>query len=140
MRELIAPADAGGAVVVARNIDYIHHDLQRLRFILILVALGALAAASLLAALASRATLAPVLRLTAAAERIARTGDPSERVAEEGGGELQRLGGAFNTMLGALEESLETQRRFVADASHELRTPLTSVLSNLELLEHSLTG
>jgi two-component system sensor histidine kinase MprB len=135
LREIVAPADAGGAVIVARNIDYIHHDLERLRFILSVVALGALAAAALLAALASRATLAPVLRLTAAAERIARTGDPSERVHEGGRGELQRLGGAFNTMLGALEESIETQRRFVADASHELRTPLTSMQTNIEVLK-----
>ena len=38
-------------------------------------------------------------------------------------------------MLGALEESLETQRRFVADASHELRTPLTSMQTNIEVLK-----
>jgi two-component system, OmpR family, sensor histidine kinase MprB len=134
LRQFVMPV-SGGAVLVSTQIDYIHHDLERLRLILILVAVGALAAAAALAALASRATLAPVLRLTAAAERIARTGDPSERVDEEGGGELQRLGGAFNTMLGTLEESLETQRRFVADASHELRTPLTSMQTNIEVLK-----
>ena len=142
LRELVVPTvdpvfGTTAAIVVARNIDYIDHDLERLRFILILVSLGALAAAAGLAALASRATLAPVLRLTAAAERIARTGDPSERVSEGGGGEIARLGGAFNTMLGALEESLETQRRFVADASHELRTPLTSMQTNIEVLRQS---
>jgi two-component system sensor histidine kinase MprB len=38
-------------------------------------------------------------------------------------------------MLGALEESIETQRRFVADASHELRTPLTSIQTNIEVLK-----
>ena len=134
LRQKVIPV-SGGAIVVSTQIDYIHRDLERLRLILILVSLGALGAAALLGALASRATLAPVLRLTAAAERISRTGDPSERVAEEGGGELQRLGGAFNTMLGALEESLETQRRFVADASHELRTPLTSMQTNIEVLK-----
>jgi two-component system sensor histidine kinase MprB len=134
LRQTVVPV-AGGAIVISTQIDYIHRDLERLRLILILVSLGALGAAALLGALASRATLAPVLRLTAAAERIARTGDPSERVTEEGGGELQRLGGAFNTMLGALEESLETQRRFVADASHELRTPLTSMQTNIEVLK-----
>jgi two-component system sensor histidine kinase MprB len=134
LREVIAPADAGGAVVVARNIDYINKNLDRLRLILILVGIGAIAAAAALAALVSRATLAPVLRLTAAAERIARTRDPSERVDAEGGDEIARLGGAFNTMLGALEDSLETQRRFVADASHELRTPLTSMQTNIEVL------
>jgi two-component system sensor histidine kinase MprB len=133
LREIIVPI-TGGAVVVARDIDYIRHDLDRLRLILILVSLGAVAAAAALGALVSRTTLSPVLRLTAAAERIARTGDPSERVPQTGGGELARLGGAFNTMLGALETSLETQRRFVADASHELRTPLTSMQTNIEVL------
>ena len=49
--------------------------------------------------------------------------------------ELSRLGTAFNTMLGALEDAIETQRRFVADASHELRTPLTSMQTNIEVLK-----
>ena len=135
LREIIAPIP-GGAVVVARNIDYIDHDLGRLRLILILVSLGGVAAAALAGAIVSRATLAPVRRLTGAAERIAKTGDPSERVADAGGrDELARLGTAFNTMLAALEDSLETQRRFVADASHELRTPLTSLQTNIEVLK-----
>jgi two-component system sensor histidine kinase MprB len=75
-----------------------------------------------------------VRRLTAAAERIAETGEPSERVPGGGKGELARLGASFNTMLASLEESLETQRRFVADASHELRTPLTSLQTNIDVL------
>jgi two-component system sensor histidine kinase MprB len=76
--------------------------------------------------------------LTAAAERVAKTGDPSERVPEGGGGELGRLAATFNTMLASLEESLETQRRFVADASHELRTPLTSLQTNIDVLRGDL--
>ena len=134
VRQVVAPLPGGGAVVVSRVIDYINHDLGRLRLILILVSLGGVAVAAAAGALVSRTTLAPVLRLTGAAERIARTGDPSERVEASGGGELARLGGAFNTMLAALEDSLETQRRFVADASHELRTPLTSMQTNIDVL------
>jgi len=136
LRVLAVPV-AGGAVVISRQIDYIDHDLDRLKLILILVLLGGVAVAALTGFLVSRTTLAPVLRLTAAAERIARTHDPSERVSEEGGGEMRRLGHAFNTMLQALDESLETQRRFVADASHELRTPLTSMQTNIEVLKQS---
>ena len=135
VRQIIEPLSGGGAVVVSRNVDYIDHDLSRLRLILILVSLGGIAAAALAGALVSRATLAPVRRLTAAAERITETGDPSERVPEGGRGELSRLGTAFNTMLGALEDAIETQRRFVADASHELRTPLTSMQTNIEVLK-----
>ena len=134
-REIVAPVPGLGAVVVGRNIDYLHHDLDRLRLILILVSLGGIAVAAGAGALVSRATLSPVLRLTAAAERIARTRDPSERVPEGGRGELARLGTSFNTMLGALEDAIETQRRFVADASHELRTPLTSMQTNIEVLK-----
>ena len=137
LRERVVPL-SGGAVVVARNIDYIDHDLERLRFILILVSLGGILIAAAAGAIVSGATLAPVRRLTAAAEHIAETGDPSERVPEGGRGEMSQLGHAFNTMLGALEESLETQRRFVADASHELRTPLTSLQTNIDVLRGSV--
>jgi len=135
VREIVAPLPAGGAVVVSRVVNYVDHDLNRLRLILLLVSLGGIGAAALAGALVSRATLAPVLRLTAAAERVARTSDPSERVPETGRSELSRLGKSFNTMLAALADAIETQRRFVADASHELRTPLTSIQTNIDVLK-----
>jgi len=126
----------GVALQFVRPLDDVDHTLGRLRLILILVSLGGVAAGAAGGALVSQAALVPVRRLTGAAERIAQTGDPSERVPEaQGQDELSRLGTAFNTMLGALEESLETQRRFVADASHELRTPLTSLQTNIEVLK-----
>jgi two-component system sensor histidine kinase MprB len=133
-REVVAPLQ-NGAVVVAQSLEGIDRELRRLRLILLLVSIGGVAVAAVAGAAVSRATLAPVRRLTGAAERIAQTGDPSERVELHSGGELARLGTAFNTMLGALEESIETQRRFVADASHELRTPLTSLQTNIEVLK-----
>jgi two-component system, OmpR family, sensor histidine kinase MprB len=135
LRQVAVPVQGGGAVLVSRNIGFIDHDLKRLRLILILVSLGGVGAAALAGALVSRATLAPVRRLTAAAERITQTRDPSERVPESGRGELGRLGSSFNTMLASLEDALETQRRFVADASHELRTPLTSMQTNIDVLK-----
>ena len=145
VRERVLPVAAGsaalptgGAIVVARDIGYITHDLERLRLVLILVSLGGIIVAAAAARLLSTATLAPVRRLTEAAERIAGTGDPSERVPEGGADEMAALGASFNTMLAALEESLETQRRFVADASHELRTPLTSLQTNIDVLRGSV--
>jgi len=135
-REVVAPLPPPyGAVMIVRSLTDVDHELHRLRLILLFVSLGGIGVAALAGALVSRATLAPVRRLTGAAERIAETGDPSERVQATGGGELARLGTAFNTMLAALEESIETQRRFVADASHELRTPLTSLQTNIEVLK-----
>jgi two-component system sensor histidine kinase MprB len=139
LREFVAPVSTEfgqvvGVAVVVRDMSETDRALERLRLILLLVSLGGIAIAAGAGALVSRATLAPVRRLTAAAERIAETGEPSERVPEGGKGELARLGASFNTMLGSLEESLETQRRFVADASHELRTPLTSLQTNIDVL------
>ena len=125
----------GAAIQFVRPTEDIDRTLHRLQLILLLVLAGGIAAGGAGGALVSRAALVPVRRLTATAERIAETSDPSERVPVSGRDELSRLGGAFNTMLGALEESLETQRRFVADASHELRTPLTSMQTNIEVLK-----
>ncbi len=126
----------GVAMQFVHPLDDVEHTLDRLRLILLLVVGGGIAAGAAGGALVSRSALVPVRRLTGAAERIAQTGDPSERVeGADGSDELGRLGTAFNTMLAALEESLETQRRFVADASHELRTPLTSLQTNIDVLK-----
>jgi two-component system sensor histidine kinase MprB len=123
------------ALQLVRPTDDVERTLHRLQLILLLVLVGSLAAGGAGGALVSRSALVPVRRLTGTAERIAETGEPNERVPVNGRDELSRLGGAFNTMLVALEESLETQRRFVADASHELRTPLTSMQTNIEVLK-----
>ena len=74
----------------------------------------------------ARAALAPVRRLTEAAENVAQTGDLSERIEVEGEDELSRLASRFNTTLAALEASAQAQRQLVADASHELprRSPV----------------
>ena len=48
--------------------------------------------------------------------------------------EVAPLAGALNALLGRLQESLDTQRAFVADAAHELRSPLTALKLQLRLL------
>lgn len=47
--------------------------------------------------------------------------------------ELKRLADTFNNLLNRLEDSFNTQRRFISNASHELSTPLTSISSQLQV-------
>jgi two-component system sensor histidine kinase MprB len=85
----------------------------------------------------ARTAVAPVARLTEAAEHVAETHDLGRRIdtgPDVQGDELARLAHSFNTMLAALEDSVRAQRALVADASHELRTPLTSLRTNIEVL------
>ncbi|MFD3698226.1 ATP-binding protein [Streptomyces sp. NPDC058646] len=103
-----------------------------------LLIIGGLAAAMLVAfGAALRLTswvLKPVRTLDAAAHGIA-TGRMNSRVAAAGGPpELQRLAVSFNEMADNVEEVLEQQRAFVADASHQLRNPLAALLLRIELL------
>jgi two-component system, OmpR family, sensor histidine kinase MprB len=134
VRVLTVPYAPGTAVQVARPLTEVDRSLSRIRWYLILIAAGGVAVAVGLGLLVSRAALAPVRRLTGATERVAETGDLSERIDAHGEDELSRLAGSFNTMLGALDESQRVQRQLVEDASHELRTPLTSLRTNIEVL------
>lgn len=49
--------------------------------------------------------------------------------------EIQAFGTAINRQFQRVEDSMETQRRFIADAAHELRSPLTALSLQMEMLE-----
>lgn len=80
-----------------------------------------------------RRALAPVTRMTEAANRItaddlgARLPVPAAR------DELHELAGRFNDLLARLQDAFERQRRFTGEASHQLRTPLTAMLGQMEV-------
>jgi two-component system sensor histidine kinase MprB len=135
LRVLTTRVAPGFAVQVARPLDEVDRTLNRLAALLVLVSLGGIALATTLGLGVARAVLAPIRRLTAATEHVTETADLSRRIDGESPDELGRLAGSFNTMLAALETSLDAQRQLVADASHELRTPLTSLRTNVEVLE-----
>ncbi len=112
-------------------VPFIRHRQRKISRLSLLIAWALAVALGLLVA---RAALAPVRRLTQAAETVTETGDLSERIDMRGRDELSRLASRFNAMLAALEESTRAQRQLIADASHELRTPLTSLRTNIEVL------
>ncbi|MFH8732971.1 sensor histidine kinase [Streptomyces sp. NPDC017964] len=107
----------------------------------LLIAAGEVAAMLLAVGAALRLTgwvLRPVRVLDATTHDIA-TGRLKSRVASAGGPpELQRLARSFNEMADNVEDVLEQQRAFVADASHQLRNPLAALLLRIELLAFEL--
>ena len=136
LRVAAVPAGPGAALVVARGLDTTRTTLARLGLVFTLVGGAGVLLAAAAGTAVAQGGLRPVQRLTEATERVARTGNLTP-IAISGDDELARLTASFNSMLRALAESQERQRRLVADAGHELRTPLTSLRTNLELLAAS---
>jgi len=134
LRVLVQQIGPGFAVRLRRPLGETDDTLARLRWILFAIGLVGVGVAVGLGLLVARTALAPVRRLTEAAEHVTETQDLSSRIDAAGNDELSRLAGSFNTMLGALERSQGAQRQLVADASHELRTPMTSLRTNVEVL------
>jgi two-component system, OmpR family, sensor histidine kinase MprB len=122
-------------VQVALSLNDTDHVLSWIRLLFLAISSLAVGGAAVVALFVARAALRPVERLTADAERIATTRDLRSVADDRGTDELGRLARAFNTMLGALADSITAQRQLVADASHELRTPLTTARTNLESMQ-----
>ena len=111
---------------------------------LLIVSLGALLMAIVVATLLARRFTLPLRRLTEAAGALA-DGDLARRVpvdgARTGAAEITELSRQFNAMAEQVEETMEvtrrdrdTSREFLADVSHELRTPLAALRTFNELL------
>lgn len=137
VRVVLRPIGDGDVVAVSRSLVPVDETLAGLRTLLIVVCLAGVLTAGAVGLLLARRTLAPMARLTATAEHIARTEDLETPVAVAGRDEVGRLGRAFTAMTTALRESRQRQRELVTDAAHELRTPLTSLRTNVDLLARS---
>jgi two-component system sensor histidine kinase MprB len=134
LTEQIAP---GLAIQVAEATSSTDQEVSSIGTMLAVLSVVGVLSATLLGWAVARAGLAPVARLAGVAEEVTLTGDPGRRVEVRRRDELGRLAMSFNAMLGALQRSLDAQRRLVSDASHELRTPLASLRINADvLLEH----
>ena len=133
-RMLTRNEPAFGALQLARSLDELDSTVAEIRRrVAVFGALGvglSAVAAWLLAWRTSR----PIRALTGAAEQVQATNDLSVAIPVSGTDEVGRLGTAFRSMLGALDESRRQQQQLIQDASHELRTPLTSLQANAELL------
>jgi len=130
-----AAGNSRGAVLIARPLAEVDHELNHILLILLVVGLAGIVIAALLGALVARTALGPIARFTRRTESLTGEMDLSQRLEVGGRDELARLARSFNATLDALERSLAAQRQLVADASHELRTPIASLRANIQILE-----
>ncbi|WP_313406693.1 HAMP domain-containing sensor histidine kinase [Aeromicrobium sp.] len=136
-RVVAIQAGPGQAFVLAQSMESTVRALDRLRVVLILSTLSGMILAGLAGWAVASNGLRPVRRLTAVAERIARTRDLTPIAVSGKEDELTRLTRAFNEMLLALDQTQRRERQLIADAGHELRTPLTSLRTNIDLLRQA---
>ena len=85
----------------------------------------------------SRRLVAPLKRLTKAADRIGH-GHLDERVSVSSKDEVGQLANAFNMMADNLDRQETLRKQFTADIAHELRTPLTSIKSYIEAFQDNV--
>ncbi len=134
--------EVSGVAVAARSMAGVERRIRDLIGFLVIAAGIALVAVGAVTWLVTGRALRPLRSLTATADRIAASGDTTQRLPEDRHrDEVGTLTRSFNSMLGRLDasqrdlaDSLAVQRRMVADASHELRTPLTTIRTNAETL------
>ncbi|MEW2348926.1 HAMP domain-containing sensor histidine kinase [Streptomyces sp. NPDC006684] len=82
----------------------------------------------------TRRALRPVEGIRAELDAITGSRDLARRVPEPAThDEIAALARTTNATLAALQDAVDKQRRFVADASHELRSPIASLRTQLEV-------
>jgi two-component system sensor histidine kinase MtrB len=87
---------------------------------------------ALIGHVASRRVLRPIAGMARTAVSIAGGHDTRLTTNDR---DLAPFVSSFNGMVDALQERVDRETRFAADASHELRTPLTAIRAAIEVLE-----
>lgn len=81
--------------------------------------------------------LKPLREFSDSVEKVQLQNLTDSYIDEKGVAEFERLGKAYNKMLGRLSDSFEIQRQFTGNAAHELRTPLAIMQSQLDMYNAS---
>ena len=122
-----------GALQVGQALDDVTGTLQQLLLVLAIIVPLTLVLASGGGFWFARRALAPMDRITRAAQRIGAE-DLSQRLdLNLPDDEVGRLARTFNEMLTRLDAAFQREREFTANASHELRTPLTVMRGEIDV-------
>jgi signal transduction histidine kinase len=137
--EIWSPVNVNGQTIVVRTFvpsSMVDQGVATAITILVLVGLGMLGVALLVADRLALRTARPVSALAATANRLS-AGDLSARAPIEGPREVIEVGLALNRLAQRIKELLDDEREQVADLSHRLRTPVAAVKLAAEALPRS---
>ncbi|MCQ2547749.1 MAG: HAMP domain-containing histidine kinase [Clostridia bacterium] len=82
----------------------------------------------------SHKVLAPIRRISMAAEKVRDSGDLHERLEIDSNDELGDLEQNFNQMFDYVEMAFDRERNFMSNVSHELRTPIAVIKAQCEYM------
>ncbi|MFT3826687.1 MAG: ATP-binding protein [Chitinophagaceae bacterium] len=120
-------------IVVASYDDDGWNRLKQLRNILVLSLLVGIFVTLIVGYLFSRQLVEPIMQIIGEVNDISSQNLSQRLQPGSSRDELNHLANTFNLLLDRLQDSFNTQRRFISNASHELSTPLTSISSQLEV-------
>ncbi|HWB27314.1 MAG TPA: HAMP domain-containing sensor histidine kinase [Chitinophagaceae bacterium] len=123
-------------VIASSNDKYGLSRMAKLRFIMLLVGVGAVAAVSTFSFLYVMKTTKPLVELSLQMRKISEDNLRDRFKVGKGNirrNEIMQISANFNSMLDRLEKAFDMQKSFTHHASHELRTPLASMLAQTEI-------
>lgn len=119
-------------VLVGRSSRHVYHELREFYRLLLIVGGGLTVLAFLAAPLLVSWGLRPVAQASAQLGAITHESLGRERQRSGIAPELKPFMTALDDMLGRLDQAMQQQGQFIADAAHELRTPVAVLKSALQ--------
>ncbi len=131
-RELVKRQPGGLAIVMGYPLAPLNKTMADTRLQLILVGLSIMLIGFFGGLLIIGKAIHPIREISRTAEQIA-SGERSSRIQlADAPDELAGMAHTLNETFDHLDEAIETQKRFSADASHELRTPIAVVIAQTQ--------
>jgi heavy metal sensor kinase len=122
-------------LIVAKDMEHEYHFLKLLFIMMAVSNMIGIIVALISGMFVSKRLLKPIDKITKTAQSIS-IQDLNKRIeVNTADDELSRLAKTFNEMIERLQNSFESQNKFVSDASHELRTPISVIQGYINLLD-----